>query len=164
MSLEEIQVRWNKWDVRFLRLAREVSTWSKDPSTQVGACIVDNNRRVISVGFNGLPRAIPDSDRILNDREEKYEHIIHAEINALLFAQDRPLSSARIYTYPFPPCSRCAAVIIQAGIRSVVSVAPTPELQERWADSLKRAQAMFNAARVDFQLYKHEWLDGDMLS
>lgn len=164
MSLQEIEVRWDKWNLRFLRLAREVSTWSKDPSTQVGACIVDQNRRVISVGFNGLPRAIPDSDRILNDREEKYEHIIHAEINALLFAQDRPLSSARIYTYPFPPCSRCAAVIIQAGIRSVVAVTPSAELRERWADSLNRAQAMFDAARVDVALYKPEWLDGDMFS
>ena len=67
-----------KWDMRFLDMAKMVGSWSKDPSTQVGAAIVDNDRRVISVGYNGFPKGVADNER-LEDREEKYKMIVHAE-------------------------------------------------------------------------------------
>ena len=157
MSPGEFLVRQNKWDIRFLRLAREVSTWSKDSSTQVGAVITDKENRVVSLGYNGLPRAIPDSDDILLDRTEKYETIIHAEMNALLFTT-RPPAGCTIYTYPLPPCSRCASVIIQAGIRTVVSVVPSPEILERWKDSLARATNLYSTALTSLRLIAEDKL------
>jgi dCMP deaminase len=74
------------WDLRFLTLAKTVSTWSKDPSTKVGAVIVDKNRRVVSLGYNGFPKGVKDTIEKLEDREQKYKHMVHAERNAMLFA------------------------------------------------------------------------------
>lgn len=73
------------WDDRFLELATVISSWSKDPSTQVGAVIVDDDNRVISIGYNGFPKGIKDDHRLSN-RDLKYEMVVHAEANALLFA------------------------------------------------------------------------------
>lgn len=117
------------WSERFLALAQLVASWSKDPSTKVGAVVVDSQNRVVSVGFNGFPRRVADDERLL-DRVQKYELIVHAEISAVLFA-GRPVEGCTIYTWPLPPCSRCAAVLIQAGIRKVVS----PPAPERWRES-----------------------------
>ena len=74
-----------RWDMRFLEMAQLVASWSKDPSTKVGATIVDDDRRVISVGYNGFPKGVADNKR-LEDRDEKYKMIVHAERNALLFS------------------------------------------------------------------------------
>ena len=76
-----------KWDLRFLEMARNAASWSKDPSTKVGAIIVDDDKRVISVGYNGFPKGVRDDER-LDDRQEKYKIIVHAERNALLFMQN----------------------------------------------------------------------------
>ena len=127
----------NKWDVRFLNLAKHVSTWSKDPSTKVGAVIVDIYKRVVSVGFNGYPRGIPDNG--LENREEKYAKVLHAEINAILFSQ-RSLEGCTIYVYPMAPCSQCASTIVQSGITRVVTVRPTDKLIERWGEKIKIAE------------------------
>ncbi len=75
-----------KWDKRFLELAKHVSLWSKDPSTKTGSVIVDQKRRVVSGGYNGLPIGVEDLDERLNNREIKYKMIVHCERNALLFA------------------------------------------------------------------------------
>ena len=75
-----------KWDDRFLVLAKLIGSWSKDPSTQVGAVIVDNKNRIVSVGYNGFPRGVEDSEKRLCNRQEKYDIIVHAEVNAIAFA------------------------------------------------------------------------------
>ena len=95
------------WGRRFLHLAEHVSTWSKDPSTLVGAVIADDNR-VVSVGFNGFPRGCDDSPALYAERERKYRRVIHAEANALLFAA-RPLAGCTLYTWPPArwPAARC---------------------------------------------------------
>jgi dCMP deaminase len=126
----------NKWDKRFLDLAKLVSTWSKDPSTQVGAVIIDEENRVVSLGFNGLPQDIYDDEEIYNNREEKYRKIVHAEMNAIIFAQ-RDLKGCTLYTYPFLPCNKCAAMVIQTGISKVVSYQTT---NERWVDELEESK------------------------
>jgi len=113
-------MNWKKWDERYINLAKHIADWSKDPSTKVGAVIVDNKGRIASLGFNGFPQKISDNHR-LNDRDEKYNVIVHAEANAILFA-NKDLSGYTIYTYPFQPCSRCAGLIIQSGIKRVVTV------------------------------------------
>ena len=109
-----------KWDVRFLELAKFISRWSKDPSTKCGAVIVRPNRTVVSIGFNGFPRKIDDNEKLLEDREYKYAIVIHAEENALLHTRE-DVAGCTIYTWPVPPCPRCASKIIQTSIARVVS-------------------------------------------
>jgi dCMP deaminase len=138
------------WNNRFLGLAAHVAGWSKDPSTQVGAVIADSLNRIVSLGFNGFPRGIEDDERLM-DRAAKYAHIIHAEINAMLFAR-MDLTGTSLYTWPFPPCSRCAPVIIQAGITRVFWpgswFGEMPDLFERWKSDVAMAQSMFSEAGV----------------
>ncbi len=125
----------DKWDRRFAEMAALVSTWSKDPSPQVGAVIADPLHRVVSVGYNGLPHGMLDDPKILENRELKNSCIIHAEENAILFAR-RDLSGCTIYTYPVPPCGGCASKIRQSGIVRVVAPQEhDPEFMERWAAS-----------------------------
>lgn len=131
------------WDDRFLELATVISSWSKDPSTQVGAVIVDDDNRVISIGYNGFPKGIKDDHRLSN-RDLKYEMVVHAEANALLFA-NAPVKGCTIYTWPFQPCSRCASLIIQAGIRRVVSV---ENKDQKWCGNFQLAHDMLTEARV----------------
>jgi dCMP deaminase len=131
------------WDVRLIELAKTISTWSKDPSTKVGAVIVDGDRRILSTGYNGFPKGIRDDERLEN-RDEKLEIIIHAEINAILFAQ-RNLNNSILYTYPLMPCSRCAAIVIQSGIKKVVAPNNVPD---RWLKSFERTKQMFKEAKV----------------
>lgn len=131
----------NKWDLRFLELAKHVAQWSKDPSTKVGAVIADVENRVVSVGFNGYPKDVPDIN--LNNREEKLAKVIHAELNAILFA-NRDLSNCTIYT-TFVPCSQCAAAIIQSKIKRVVTTEPSPEAYARWEKSIITTHDMFSS-------------------
>ena len=134
-----------KWDARFLEMASLVATWSKDPSTKVGAVIVDGKQRVVSQGFNGFPRGV--QDRVDVSRETKLARTIHAEANALLYAQ-RDLSGCSLYVTR-PPCSNCAALIIQSGIARVVYEAPDPEFMLRWHASIGESLAMFSEAGIE---------------
>ncbi len=116
-----------KWDIRFMKLAREIASWSKDPSSQIGAVIVDNERRILSTGYNGFPKGIEDTEERLNDREQKYPLIVHAEMNSLLGALYSGVSvkHATIYVWGLPVCPDCTKAIIQAGIKRIV-VSPDP--------------------------------------
>lgn len=123
----------DKWHLRFLRLAREVASWSKDPSTQVGCVIVDQSRRVVSLGFNGLPAGMRDTAERLLNRDLKLALTIHAEENALLFA-GRPVHGCTAFVTRHP-CAHCAAKLIQSGIGAVVYLS-NPDFDRRWADNL----------------------------
>jgi len=133
-----------KWDKRFLDLAKLCGSWSKDPSTQVGAVIVDDNNRIVSIGFNGFPQGVDDSEERLVDREIKYDIIVHAEANALMFA-NKSVEGCTLYTWPFQPCSRCAGLIIQSGIKRVVSVVHD---DERWKKNFTTARQLFKEAGI----------------
>lgn len=139
----------SKWDERYLALAKEVSTWSKDPSTQVGAVTVGSKKEVLSQGFNGFPRNINDTDERYNNRETKYKFVVHAEMNAIYNAtySGTSLDGATLYVYGLPICSECAKGIIQVGIKKVV-VEKSKEL-DNWNDSVKLSKAMFDEAGVD---------------
>ena len=128
-----------------MSLAELVATWSKDPSTQVGAVITDSKNRVISLGFNGYPRGVEDRNE---SREEKLRKMIHAEENAIFFAQ-RDLAGATLYV-THPPCARCAAKIVQAGIELVVSQDPGDGFVHRWYEDMVAAQEMFHEAGVNY--------------
>jgi len=136
------------WDHRFLSLAGTIATWSKDPSTQCGAVIADKKNRLVSVGYNGFPQNTSDDPGLYADRSRKYPRVIHAEQNAMAFAQ-RDIEGCSMYVWPFMPCSQCAAMIVQRGISRVVTKRPTPELIERWGESNKEASQLFSEASVD---------------
>lgn len=138
------------WDERFLALAEHIAGWSKDPSTKVGAVITRPDRTISSVGYNGLPRYVNDGEERLTCRETKYEMIVHAEANAILHANERPVGYT-IYTWPFQPCSRCAGLIIQAGLKRVV--APAYE-GDRWTENFTLAAQMLAEAHVRLDLIR----------
>lgn len=133
----------DRWTRRFFALAEHIAQWSKDPSTQVGAVIVDELRRVIATGYNGFPRGVVDSADRYADRALKYPMIVHAEANAILTAVANVKGATLIAT--MPPCAECAKLIIQSGIRCVVA----PKLSnDRWTDSTRHAMTMFSEAGV----------------
>ena len=131
----------NKWDIRFLEMAKLVASWSKDPSTKVGTIAV-RNRTVIAQGYNGFPRGIDDNDR-LDNRTVKYMYIVHSEMNAIYNAAENGVSlkGSTIYTVGLPVCHDCAKGLIQVGIKRVVT--PEIETPERWLKSLSLTEEMF---------------------
>lgn len=145
-----------KWDLRFLELARHVSGWSKDPSTKVGAVIVNDENIVVGLGYNGFPRGVSDAEDRLNDRPVKYAFTVHAELNALFMAGPRA-KGATLYVYPtfLPPnvCQECCKAVIQAGIRNIVyyEVPYDEALRARWKDSIAQAQQMCDEAGVTYR-------------
>jgi len=135
-----------QWDKRFLELAQLVSSWSKDPGTKVGAVIVDMNNRIVSIGYNGFPRGVEDFPYRLENREVKLQMTVHAELNALMFAQ-RPVEGYTLYVWPMQSCAKCASAIIQAGIQRVVS--PNHHVRPEWKRSFDIANEMFREAGVE---------------
>lgn len=137
-----------KWDRRFLELAKQVSTWSKDPSTKVGAVLVNGLRQVVGVGFNGFARGVADTTERLNTRELKYQLIVHAEVNAIVAAGGQTREST-LYVYPsfmMPPiCHDCCKMAIQAGIQTIVGFEPdhTDPRVQRWTNSIAVAREMW---------------------
>ncbi len=135
----------NKWHKRFLKLAEFIATWSKDPSSKIGAVIVDKNRRIISAGYNGFPMGVDDDSR-LHDRQIKYKIVLHAEENAIMFAK-RDLTDCSLYVSGLPPCSHCASLIIQSGIKNVY--AWKEEVPERWKESIELMTENFKQSGVN---------------
>jgi dCMP deaminase len=111
-----------RWHNRFIEMAKMVSTWSKDPSSQIGAVAINDERRILATGYNGFPKGIADTEERLNDRDQNYPRIIHAEMNALMNAlySGVSLKDATLYVYGLPVCPSCTKCIIQAGIKHVV--------------------------------------------
>jgi dCMP deaminase len=148
---EQFKATMPKWDLRFLELAKQVASWSKDPSTQTGAVLVSPDKKDVILGFNGFPSQITDDYR-LTVREEKYELIVHCEMNAVLNAK-RDVSGYTLYTYPFLSCTRCAVHMLQAGITRFVAPEIPPELEERWGAALKKTKEVFDEAGVEVVTY-----------
>jgi dCMP deaminase len=136
----------NKWHKRFLELAELVSTWSKDPSSKVGAVIVDKYNRIVSTGYNGFPVGVNDSKDRLDNRDVKYKMILHAEENAIMFAKQN-LEGCSLYVTNLPPCSHCAALIIQSGIKNVYT--PQKDIPDRWKESIALTKQMFYESGVN---------------
>ena len=138
-----------KWHQRFTLLARQVASWSKDPSTQVG-CVLANKKKVLSVGYNGFPKNISDDLNRLIDREKNYEITVHAEVNAVTTAALHGVSTEGASAYiTFSPCSRCAAVLINAGITAVY-VDGASEVPTRWLENFILAGKILAEAGVEY--------------
>jgi dCMP deaminase len=136
-----------KWDRRFVQVAQLISTWSKDPSTQVGCVVVGQDREIRSTGFNGFPRGIADTAERLADRALKYPLICHAEENAIMHAARIGVSLRDCTAYvTWPPCTRCARSLVQAGVREVVF--PDGEVPERWQEDFQTSVGLLKEAGV----------------
>ena len=137
------------WDRRFMEMAKMVASWSKDPSTKVGAVIV-HNRKVVATGYNGFPPGIDDDTR-LEDRSRKYPRIIHAEMNAILQA-GHDARGATMYMF-FPaggaPCANCTKHIIGAGITRLV--VRTQRERTQWADDQAISVDMIEEAGIIYR-------------
>jgi dCMP deaminase len=140
----------NKWHLRFLSIAKEVSTWSKDPSTQIGAVAV-KDKVILSTGYNGFPRSIEDSESRYNNRQEKYRYIVHGEMNCIYNATHigAKLDGSDLYVYGLPTCSECAKGIIQVGVKKVFVCYPE-NIKEKWSESEKLSSDMYKQAGVDY--------------
>ena len=135
------------WDEYFMGVALLAAERSKDPSTQVGACIVDADRTILSTGYNGFPKGCGDDEypwnRDESSGETKYPFVVHAELNAILNCQGKSLKGARIYVGLFP-CNECTKAIIQSGISEVIY------LSDKYADTpaTKASKRMLASAGV----------------
>ena len=135
----------NKWDTRFANLAKEAASWSKDPNCKVGACLVSPDKREFSVGYNGFPVGIVDSDVRLEVQDTKNQLTVHAEINTILNAR-RDLTGWTMYVTK-PPCLACAIAIIQTGI--VTLCVPPLDQNSDWAATTKDAYYILAEANVE---------------
>jgi len=145
-----------KWDLRYLELARQVASWSKDPSTKVGAVAVGSKGQVLSQGYNGFPRGVEDSKNRLESRDEKYKYVVHAEMNCVFNASYNGVSldGSTMYVYGLPICHECAKGIIQCGVTRVVM--PYQNVPEKWATSWKISTEMFKEAGVKTEFINYE--------
>lgn len=140
------------WDEYFMSVAKLSAMRSKDPSTQVGACIASNTNRILSTGYNGAPNGIEDKyfpwDREGEFLNTKYPYVCHAEMNCILSyrGDNKDLENARIYVDLFP-CNECAKIIIQSGIKEVIY------LCDKYADTdgVKASKKMFDACGVKYK-------------
>lgn len=140
----------DKWDSRFLEIAKIAASWSKDPSARVGAVIVDAQRQIAAVGYNGFPIKVEDSEDRLADGETKNLMVIHAEENVVLTAGLRAREGT-IYVVGKPVCPRCAASIIQSRVKRVVAARPAEGTESKWDKWGKLSLEMFSEAGVDFE-------------
>ena len=138
------------WDEYFMGIAMLAARRSKDPNTQVGACIVSDDNIIISTGYNGMPKGCSDDvfpwDRKgENEAATKYPYVVHAELNAILNASGRDLRGSRIYVALFP-CNECAKAIIQCGIKEVIY------LSDKYHDTMLNlvSKRMLDAAGVKY--------------
>lgn len=147
-----------KWHPRFLRLAKEISSWSLDPSTKCGSVIVDKKKRIVSVGFNGFPPGIKDEENLYKSRPDKYLRVSHSEANSLSFAE-RPIDGCSIFIYPFLSCSTCTKLIITRGIVEVITLKMSDDLELRWGDDIKVSRELFSEVGIKVIEYSKDILN-----
>lgn len=141
------------WDEYFMGVAFLSAQRSKDPNTQVGACIVDQNKKIVGVGYNGFPIGCSD-DQLPWDREgaygdTKYPYVCHAELNAIINSTSANLNGCTIYI-GFFPCNECAKLIVQSGIKKIIYL--TDKYYD--TDPMKASRRMFDLAGVKYEKLK----------
>lgn len=143
------------WDEYFMGVAILAAMRSKDPNTQVGACIVDRDNKILSIGYNGMPVGCHDDEYTWNNKtneDNKYLYIVHSELNAILNYRGGSLKGSRIYVTLFP-CNECAKAIIQSGISELIY------LDDKYADSVEvlASKRMLTSANVKFTKYEKSY-------
>lgn len=148
----------NKWTIRYMDLAKDISTWSQDPSTKVGAVVVGQNGQIVCQGYNGFPRGVKDSQDRLNVREEKYKYMVHAEMNCIYNAchNGSSLKDTTLYVYGLPVCSECAKGVAQVGISKVIMQHPK-EIPNTWSEKFLITKTIFLESGVKFIRYNENY-------
>lgn len=154
MLIKQCENYMTDWNSRFMDLAQQVSTWSKDPSKQIGAVVVGNKKQILSTGYNGFPRGIEDTEERLNNREIKYKYVVHAEMNAIFNATytGTSLDGASMYVYGLPICNECAKGIIQVGIKEIFIKRKSLLDKPNWYDSYLISKEMFDEVGISVKL------------
>lgn len=142
--------------IKFAAIAAAAAEFSKDPSTQVGAVVVDDDGHVLSVGYNGFPRGVDDDPARYADREQKLKLIAHAESNAIAQAArcGVRLAGASLIVTALYPCSTCAKLIIQAGIKRVYAPRMDPKKSLEWFIEAQTSGLLFKEAGVQVIEYR----------
>ncbi len=142
----------NEWDRRWFTLAKTYASFSKDPSTKVGAIAV-KDKREISAGWNGFPRGVADDERIHN-RAVKYDIIVHAEQNCIYNAAyvGVSLKGCTLYVYGLPICSDCIKGVLQVGIETV-KIGVLGDIPDKWRDSFDQSKSRMLEAGIKWQVY-----------
>ena len=148
------------WLKRYILMAKGYSSWSKDPSTKVGAVIVRPDKSICSLGFNGFPPGDPDLPEDYNNREVKLSKIIHAEENALRFAREKCTGYA-LFVWPLPCCLKCSKKVVNAGIAYMYfGTDNTREVRSKWINEYERtSKKLLESAGV---VCTHVELDEDL--
>lgn len=158
MTLKGVFMDRLSWDEYFMGIALLSAKRSKDPSTQVGACIVDQDNKVVSIGYNGMPRNCDDSQLTWEKGEgldSKYLYVCHAEFNAILNTRDgSQLKGCKVYVTLFP-CNECAKAIIQTGIKKIIY------LSDKYSDqiSTQASKKLLKLAGVEVEEYKGRYTE-----
>ena len=151
--MEEKRKDYISWDEYFMGVAILSAQRSKDPSTQVGACIASNENKVITMGYNGMPSGINDEDlpwsrNAVSPFDNKYFYVCHAEFNAILNS-NAPVKGCRLYVTLFP-CNECTKAVIQSGIKEIIY------LEDKYADtdSIRASKRMLYLANIKYRKYE----------
>ena len=150
-----MRTEYLSWDEYFMGIALLSGQRSKDPNSQIGACIVNTKNKIVGVGYNGFPIGCSDENlpwkREGNYLDTKYPYVCHAELNAIINATSRDLFRCKIYVSLFP-CNECAKVIIQSGICEIIY------LSDKYKDteSVKASKILFNEAGIVYQKFVPE--------
>lgn len=151
------------WDQYFMGVAILTAKRSKDPGTQVGACIVSEENKILSMGYNGMPTGCPDDimpwERAGDALSTKYLYVCHAELNAILNYSGGSLKGAKVYSTLFP-CNECTKAIIQCGIKEVIYLSD----KYKETDSVIASKRMFDMVGVKYHEYemKNDHLEMDL--
>lgn len=148
--MRDTSILLDKWDERFLALAWQIGTWSKDPSRQLGAVAIGQNRQILATGYNGFPRGIADDEDRYNVREIKYKYVVHAEMNCIYNATENGVSllDSTIYVHGLPVCSECAKGLIQVGVERVVAF--SKDTPPQWVESTNFTKQLFEEANIHY--------------
>jgi dCMP deaminase len=144
------------WDLRYLKLAEHISTWSKD-STGIGSVAIGDQGQVLAQGYNGFPRGVEDSQERYDVKEDKYKFVVHSEMNVIYNASYNGVSlrDSTLYVWGLPVCSECAKGIIQTGIKRVVMGSrdriSTLPLSDKWRESFDLTKTLFEEAGVEWE-------------
>ena len=140
----------SNWNQRYMQMAKEISLWSKDPNTKIGAVAVGSKGQILSQGYNGFPRGIRGNPDRLNDRETKYKFVVHAEMSVLYKATQSGVSldGAKLFVQGLTVGNECCKGIIQVGIKEVYVAQECIDLRPHWFESWMQSLDMFNEVGI----------------
>lgn len=154
-SWDYSKTKQSTWDLRWMRISREVASWSKDPRKKIGAVAV-RDQREIAKGYNGFPGRIPDYRDMLEDDDTRRRYMVHAEENMLNNAMrhGQSLEGCTVYMYGLAPCQKCTIVLINAGIERLVTCVTYQD--PKWTADWGLSEAVFMQAGVDFSFIEEK--------